>query len=133
MTGKDFREAIGGKIQVKDENDPTKMRDKIKNMKKFKEIKEHLRVLARSSPEDKYLLVTGMQDCEGVIAVTGDGTNDAPALVKSDVGFSMNITGTDVAKSASDIVLLDDNFSSIIVALKYGRNVYDNVRKFLQF
>lgn len=107
------------------------MRDKIKNMKKFKEIKEHLRVLARSSPEDKYLLVTGMQDCEGVIAVTGDGTNDAPALFKSDVGFAMNITGTEVAKSASDIVLLDDNFSSIIVALKYGRNVYDNVRKFL--
>lgn len=89
--------------------------------------------MARSSPEDKYILVTGIQDCQGVVAVTGDGTNDAPALTKADVGFSMGITGTDVAKGASDIILLDDNFSSIVVALKYGRNVYDNVRKFLQF
>jgi Ca2+ transporting ATPase len=92
-----------------------------------------LRVLAISSPEDKYLLVTGIQIDSGVVAVTGDGSNDAPALKKADVGFGMNITGTDIAKGASDIVLLDDNFSSILVALKYGRNVYDNVRKFLQF
>jgi Ca2+ transporting ATPase len=90
-----------------------------------------LRVLARSSPEDKYLLVTGIQIDSGVVAVTGDGSNDAPALKKADVGFGMNITGTDIAKGASDIVLLDDNFSSILVALRYGRNVYDNVRKFL--
>lgn len=102
-------------------------------MGKFRQIKQHLRVLARSSPEDKYLLVTGIQECEGVVAVTGDGSNDAPALKKADVGFAMNITGTDIAKGASDIVLLDDNFKSIIVALRYGRNVYDNVRKFLQF
>lgn len=90
-----------------------------------------MRVLARSSPEDKYLLVTGIQIDKGVVAVTGDGSNDAPALKKADVGFGMNITGTDIAKGASDIVLLDDNFTSILVALRYGRNVYDNVRKFL--
>lgn len=127
MTGKNFREAVGGLKQSVDGV------DYVADMKKFREIKEHLRVLARSSPEDKYLLVTGIQACKGVVAVTGDGTNDAPALTKADVGFSMGITGTDVAKGASDIILLDDNFSSIIVALRYGRNVYDNVRKFIQF
>ena len=127
MTGKDFREAVGGLKQTSDGV------DYVADMRKFREIKEHLRVLARSSPEDKYLLVTGIQASKGVVAVTGDGTNDAPALTKADVGFSMGITGTDVAKGASDIILLDYNFSSIIVALRYGRNVYDNVRKFIQF
>jgi len=129
MTGKDFREAVGGLKITKDENG--KEIESVADMEKFREIKKQLKVLARSSPEDKFLLVTGIQDSDGVVAVTGDGTNDAPALRKADVGFSMGITGTDVAKGASDIILLDDNFSSIIVALKYGRNVYDNVRKFL--
>lgn len=131
MTGKQFRETVEGLIQVKDEDG--KEVDAVKNMKKFREVKQHLKVLARSSPEDKYLLVTGIQACEGVVAVTGDGTNDAPALTKADVGFAMGITGTDVAKGACDIILLDDNFTSIVVALKYGRSVYDNVRKFLQY
>jgi Ca2+ transporting ATPase len=133
MTGKQFRETVGGLVQKPDPEDPSKMRDYVKNMNKFREVKKHLRVLARSSPEDKYILVTGIQDCEGVVAVTGDGTNDAPALTKADVGFAMGITGTDVAKGACDIILLDDNFTSIVVALRYGRSVYDNVRKFLQF
>mmetsp|Transcript_15972 Transcript_15972/g.26934 ORF Transcript_15972/g.26934 Transcript_15972/m.26934 type:complete len:1163 (-) Transcript_15972:42-3530(-) len=133
MTGKDFREAVGGIKQIENPDKPGEMKDVVSNMKKFREVKQYLRVLARSSPEDKYLLVTGIQDSDGVVAVTGDGTNDAPALTKADVGFSMGITGTDVAKGASDIILLDDNFSSIVVALKYGRNVFDNVRKFLQF
>ena len=90
-------------------------------------------MLARSTPEDKYMLVTGLKDENNVVAVTGDGTNDAPALKKADVGFAMGITGTEVAKEASDIILLDDNFASIITAVKWGRNIYTNVRKFLQF
>lgn len=89
--------------------------------------------MARSSPEDKYTLVTGLKQLGKVVAVTGDGTNDAPALKKADVGFAMGIAGTEVAKDASDIVLLDDNFASIETAILWGRNIYQNVRKFLQF
>ena len=92
-----------------------------------------MKILGRCLPEDKYLLVTGLKKIGEVVAVTGDGTNDAPALKKSDVGFAMNKTGTDIAKAASSIILLNDDFSSITVALLYGRNVYDNVRKFIQF
>nr|XP_050867407.1 plasma membrane calcium-transporting ATPase 2 isoform X2 [Vespula vulgaris] len=97
-----------------------------------------LRVLARSSPTDKYTLVKGIIDSKAtasreVVAVTGDGTNDGPALKKADVGFAMGIAGTDVAKEASDIILTDDNFSSIVKAVMWGRNVYDSIAKFLQF
>uniref|UniRef100_A0A8C6L637 Calcium-transporting ATPase n=1 Tax=Nothobranchius furzeri TaxID=105023 RepID=A0A8C6L637_NOTFU len=97
-----------------------------------------LRVLARSSPTDKHTLVKGiidstMVDQRQVVAVTGDGTNDGPALKKADVGFAMGIAGTDVAKEASDIILTDDNFSSIVKAVMWGRNVYDSISKFLQF
>ncbi|KFD50022.1 hypothetical protein M513_09115 [Trichuris suis] len=97
-----------------------------------------LRVLARSSPTDKYTLVKGIIDSKAsnnreVVAVTGDGTNDGPALKKADVGFAMGIAGTDVAKEASDIILTDDNFTSIVKAVMWGRNVYDSIAKFLQF
>ncbi|XP_073655731.1 plasma membrane calcium-transporting ATPase 3 isoform X11 [Tursiops truncatus] len=97
-----------------------------------------LRVLARSSPTDKHTLVKGIIDSNTgeqrqVVAVTGDGTNDGPALKKADVGFAMGIAGTDVAKEASDIILTDDNFTSIVKAVMWGRNVYDSISKFLQF
>ena len=156
ITGNSFYEAIGGiycetckedssnckcpKTKAEAEELSKKTGVKIKNIKKdsiknidnFKEITKNLLVLARSQPLHKYALVLGLKSLGNVVAVTGDGTNDAPALSKSDVGFAM-IEGTDIAKEASDIVILDNNFSSIVVAIIYGRNIYDNIRKFLQF
>eukprot|EP01062_Namystynia_karyoxenos_P074558 TRINITY_DN714_c0_g2_i6.p1 TRINITY_DN714_c0_g2~~TRINITY_DN714_c0_g2_i6.p1 ORF type:complete len:1200 (+),score=375.45 TRINITY_DN714_c0_g2_i6:123-3602(+) len=98
----------------------------------FRKRLQALRVLARCSPLDKQLLVGNLMLIGEVVAVTGDGTNDAPALKLADVGFAMNI-GTDVAKKASKIVLLDNNFVSVVKACRWGRNVNDNIRKFLQF
>ncbi len=97
-----------------------------------------LRVLARATPEDKYILVKHIINSKlnpngEVVAVTGDGTNDGPALKIADVGFAMGIQGTDVAKEASDIILTDDNFNSIVKAVLWGRNVHDSIAKFIQF
>ncbi|CAF0837262.1 unnamed protein product [Didymodactylos carnosus] len=118
------------------------------SQKKLDEVWQNMRVLARSSPQDKYTLVNGIVESTSsnhreVVAVTGDGTNDGPALKRADVGFAMlkaflpdysqGIQGTDVAKQASDIILTDDNFSSIVKAMMWGRNVYDCIAKFLQF
>ncbi|KAI5866375.1 calcium-translocating P-type ATPase [Durotheca rogersii] len=106
-----------------------------RNLSKYhqNEIIPRLQVLARSSPEDKRILVRRLKDMGETVAVTGDGTNDAPALKLADVGFSMGIAGTEVAKEASAIILMDDNFTSIVKALKWGRAVNDAVKRFLQF
>ncbi|KAJ3017454.1 UNVERIFIED_CONTAM: hypothetical protein HDU68_011682, partial [Siphonaria sp. JEL0065] len=92
-----------------------------------------LQVLARSSPTDKQLLVSSLKAMGDIVAVTGDGTNDGPALKLADVGFSMGIAGTEVAKEASSIILMDDSFSSVVKAIVWGRCVNDSVKKFLQF
>ncbi|CAK5088108.1 unnamed protein product [Meloidogyne enterolobii] len=125
LDGKEFNK------QIKDENDKV-------DQAKFDLIWPRLRVLARAQPTDKYILVKGIIDSKlnpqrEIVAVTGDGTNDGPALKKADVGFAMGIAGTDVAKEASDIILTDDNFTSIVKAVMWGRNVYDSISKFLQF
>jgi Ca2+-transporting ATPase len=99
---------------------------------KMDEVLPKLQVLARSSPEDKRILVTRLKAMGEIVAVTGDGTNDAPALKAANIGFSMGISGTEVAKEASSIILMDDNFASIITALMWGRAVNDAVQKFLQ-
>ncbi|KAJ4719654.1 Calcium-transporting ATPase [Melia azedarach] len=94
---------------------------------------ESVQVMARSSPFDKLLMVQSLKQKGHVVAVTGDGTNDAPALKAADIGLSMGIQGTEVAKESSDIVILDDNFSSVVTVLRWGRCVYNNIQKFLQF
>lgn len=96
------------------------------------ELIPRLRVLARSSPQDKHILVGCLQEVGEVVGVTGDGTNDAPALKLANVGFAMHI-GTDIAKGAADMVLLDNNFASVVNAVRWGRSVNNNIRKFLQF
>ena len=100
--------------------------------KEMDRIIPNLKVIARSSPGDKQILVTRLQEIGEIVAVTGDGTNDAPALVAADIGLSMGISGTEIAREASSIVLMDDNFSSIVKAIMWGRAVNDAVKKFLQ-
>ena len=90
-------------------------------------------MLARARPLDKYKMVELLQEQQHVVAVTGDGTNDAPALKKADVGLAMGIAGTEVAKEASKIVLLDDAFSTIVKAVHWGRSLYENIQRFIQF
>ncbi|WWD17545.1 calcium-translocating P-type ATPase, PMCA-type [Kwoniella shandongensis] len=97
------------------------------------EIVPRLQILARSSPEDKRLLVKTLKGMGEVVGVTGDGTNDGPALKLANVGFAMGIAGTEVAKEASDIILMDDSFKNVVLAIMWGRCVNDSVKKFLQF
>uniref|UniRef100_A0A6N2KW23 Calcium-transporting ATPase n=1 Tax=Salix viminalis TaxID=40686 RepID=A0A6N2KW23_SALVM len=94
---------------------------------------DNILVMARSSPFDKLLMVQCLKEKGHVVAVTGDGTNDAAALKEADVGLSMGIQGTEVAKESSDIVILDDNFSSVVTVLRWGRCVYNHIQKFIQF
>eukprot|EP00923_Selenidium_pygospionis_P000681 GHVN01001070.1.p1 GENE.GHVN01001070.1~~GHVN01001070.1.p1 ORF type:complete len:1202 (-),score=114.93 GHVN01001070.1:1704-5309(-) len=147
MTGKEFFRQVGGVVcercrtekcgcplaEGQSKNGIPMRKDVVADIESFRQIAANLDVLARSQPLDKYTLVTGLRQLGSVVAVTGDGINDAPALKKADVGFAMGASGTEIAKAAADIILLDDNFESIVKAVKWGRCIYDNIRKFLQF
>ncbi|KAJ5760897.1 hypothetical protein N7520_008053 [Penicillium odoratum] len=127
--------AIASACGIKTENGLVMEGPKFRQLsdEEMNEVIPRLQVLARSSPEDKRILVERLKLLGETVAVTGDGTNDGPALRTADVGFSMGIAGTEVAKEASSIILLDDNFRSIVTAIAWGRAVNDAVAKFLQF
>lgn len=137
ITG-DFRDtalAIAKSLGMAETEDQTMTGAEINNIsdEELKEAVKRIRVFARVSPEHKVRIVSALKTNGNIAAMTGDGINDAPALKRSDIGVSMGITGTDVAKKTADLILTDDNFASIVSAVEEGRVIFDNVRKFVYF
>lgn len=130
MPGEEFRRLVGDLRKERDAEGNFNMA--IQNKSEFKTISLKLKVLARATPKDKHTLVVGLRELGRAVAVTGDGINDVDALKMANVGFAMG-SGCSIAKDAADMIIVEDNFESVMFGVMWGRNIYDNVRRFVQF
>jgi Ca2+-transporting ATPase len=126
MSGEEFRKAVGGLVKDQFGNYILERRDDFRNVAKY------LKVIGRAVPYDKHVLAIGLKELGKTVAVTGEGINDVDALRTADVGFAMG-SGVSVAKDVADMILTTDNFEATMMAVMWGRNIYANVRKFIQF